>query len=69
MLHNYILHLIMAKEGNLGANRRPPGRTGQRTEVRGGFFVAGKVGRAERGEGETKTTTGVAGAAKYRGNL
>lgn len=34
MLHNYILHLIMAKEGITGANRRPPGRTGLRTEVK-----------------------------------
>lgn len=33
LLHNFVLHLIMLKEGNSGANRRPPGRTGQRTEV------------------------------------
>ncbi|CAM9591141.1 unnamed protein product, partial [Pylaiella littoralis] len=40
MLHNYILHLIMAKEGITGANRRPPGRTGLRTEV---YIVSGRA--------------------------
>lgn len=34
LLHNYILQLIMLKEGTAGANRRPPDRSGLRTEVR-----------------------------------
>eukprot|EP00903_Cladosiphon_okamuranus_P014903 g13800.t1 len=40
LLHNYILHLIMLKEGISGANRRPPGRTGLRTEV---YIVTGRA--------------------------
>lgn len=40
LLHNFILHLIMLKEGNAGANRRPPGRTGLRTEVGGTLYIA-----------------------------
>lgn len=34
LLHNFILYLIMGKEGIAGASRRRPDRTGQRTEVR-----------------------------------
>ncbi|CAM9149740.1 unnamed protein product, partial [Hapterophycus canaliculatus] len=40
LLHNYILHLIMAKEEISGANRRPPGRSGLRTEV---YIVSGRA--------------------------
>ncbi|CAM9501087.1 unnamed protein product [Ectocarpus fasciculatus] len=40
LLHNYILHLIMVKEGVSGGNRRPPGRTGLRTEV---YIVSGRA--------------------------
>ena len=45
LLHNYILHLIMVKEGISGANRRPPGRSGLRTEVRPRRRGRGGVGR------------------------
>lgn len=34
LLHNFILHLIMIKERNVGANCRPLNRTCQRTEAR-----------------------------------
>ncbi|CAM9133752.1 unnamed protein product [Ectocarpus sp. 12 AP-2014] len=40
LLHNYILHLIMVREGISGSNRRPPGRTGLRTEV---YMVSGRA--------------------------